>query len=94
MTILDQIAGRIIREQELIIGPIAWSEANKVVGVRVIDQGKAEIEIEGEDKKQVIDMLVARYERLFGRASHEVCREAAGKLLASLQPAEIPQSLQ
>ena len=93
MDIFSQIAVRIIREQELIIGPLAWSEAQKVGGLRVRDTMSGEIVFDG-DAKQIIDGLVARYDRLFGRASHEVSREAVAALLADLTPADIPMSLQ
>lgn len=83
---------RIIREQELVIGPLAWSEAEKVQGLRVVSRTSAEVEIQG-DTMSIVDQLVAKYERLFGRASHEVCREAAAPLLAGLPEAEIPASL-
>ena len=92
MTPFNQIAYKIIKEQELIIGPVAWSEAKKVEGLRIIDQKTGEMELAG-DPKQVIDRLVAQYERLFGRASHEVSREAASALIASLSVDEIPLSL-
>ena len=91
MDIFAQIAGKIIKEQELIIGPLAWNEAKKVEGLTVPNQ-LGEVTIEG-DKKQVIDNLVARYDRLFGRASHEVSRDAAAALLADLLPIDIPISL-
>lgn len=91
MDILDKIAAKIIKEQELIIGPLAWNEAKKVEGLTVSSQ-LGEVTIEG-DKKQVIDNLVARYDRLFGRASHEVSRDAAAGLLADLVPTDIPLSL-
>jgi len=45
------------------------------------------------DEKGIIDGLVARYDRLFGRASHEVSREAVAGLLADLTPADVPMSL-
>ena len=93
MDILSQIASRIIREQELIIGPLAWSEAGKVKDIRIVDQKTGEVDIEGEDEKSVVDMLVAQYERLFGRASREVCKEAAAPLVADLKPEEVPESL-
>ena len=32
MNTLDSIAVKIIKEQELVIGPLAWSEAQKVPG--------------------------------------------------------------
>ena len=91
MDIFAKIAEKIIKEQELIIGPLAWDEAKKVEGLVVSNQ-LAEVTIEG-DKKQVIDSLVARYDRLFGRASHEVSRDAAAALLADLLPIDIPVSL-
>ena len=92
MDILAQIASRIIKEQELIIGPLAWNEARKVTGLLVSDP-TGDITLQG-DQKQAIDNLVARYDRLFGRASHEVSREAVAGLLADLAPTYIPMSLQ
>ena len=89
---LTQIASKIIKEQELVIGPLAWSEARKVQGLRV-DSQKGEVNISNGDPKATVDRLVAQYERLFGRASHHVCREAAASLVAGLSLAEIPLSL-
>ncbi len=92
MTNLNTIASKIIKEQELIIGPVAWSEARKVRGLVIQDQKTGEVNFEG-DPKQIIDGLVAQYEKLFGRASHEVCREAVSGLIIDLIPTEIPASL-
>ena len=91
MDIFSQIATKIIKEQELIIGPLAWCEAKKVEGLRVADTTQ-EVTLEG-DKKQVIDGLIAQFDRLFGRASHEVSREAVIGLLADLTPTDVPMSL-
>ena len=93
MNTFDQIAIRIIREQELIIGPLAWIEAGRVPGIKVINQAQGQINLENGDPKQLIDKLVAQYDRLFGRASHEVSKEAALPLLSNLAPTEIPASL-
>mgnify|MGYP001568432167 CR=1 FL=1 len=94
MSILDQIAQKIIKEQELIIGPVAWNEAEKVSGLHVIDQKQGEVTIDdGGQEPGIIDQLVARYERLFGRASHEVCREAVSGIIVNLKPEEVPTSL-
>ena len=94
MTIFQQITIRIIREQELIIGPVAWSEAGKVAGLYIVDQKKYEVNLEDSGKEpMIIDQLVARYERLFGRASHEVCREAVSSIVVNLKPEEVPVSL-
>jgi len=83
---------KIIKEQELIIGPLAWDEARKVLGLKVMNQSASELILEG-DEKGIIDGLVARYDRLFGRASHEVSREAVARLLADLTPTDVPMSL-
>ena len=87
-----QIVAHIIKEQELIIGPLAWLEAKKVAGIRILDEKLGKIDLVG-DPKQVVDGLVAQYDRLFGRASHEVSREAAMPFLKTLAPADIPASL-
>ncbi len=88
-----QIAIRIIREQELIIGPLAWDEARKVQGLQVIDEKKGEVSFQNGDSKNIIDKLVAQYERIFGKASHEVCRESVKDLIAQMSPDEVPSSL-
>jgi hypothetical protein len=90
MNIFDQIAQNIIKEQQLIIGPLAIEEASKVVGLVLKDN---KVEITAENKQGVIDALVARYERIFGKISHEVCRHAAQKLVSTLSANEVPVSL-
>ena len=89
-----EIASKIIREQELVVGPLAWSEAGKVQGLKIVDSKKGEIVFDNGDQKSVIDRLVNQYDRLFGQASHEVSREAAAPLVADLSPSEVPSSLQ
>ena len=91
MVTFNQIPLRIIKEQELIIGPLAWDEAQKVGGL-TIDQAHTFVSFAG-DEKDVINRLVAQYERLFGKASHEVCKEAVQDLIAEMSPEEIPDSL-
>jgi len=91
MTKFDQIPIRIIKEQELIIGPLAWDEAGKVVGLN-INPAHNFVSFVG-DEKDVINRLVAQYERLFGKASHEVCKEAVQDLIAEMPPEEVPSSL-
>ncbi len=91
MTAINQIPLRIIKEQELIIGPIAWDEAGKVAGL-VIEASHAAVSLAG-DEKDIINRLVAQYERLFGKASHEVCKEAVQDLIAEMPTEQIPSSL-
>ena len=92
MEIFAQIALRIIKEQELVIGPLAWHEASKVNGL-IPHPESNQVVITGE-KHDVVNRLVAQYERLFGRASREVCKEAAESLLADLPRSEVPANLQ
>ncbi len=92
-SIFDQISIRIIKEQALIIGPIAWEEAKKVSGIRVVDQSKEQVTLEG-DAKEVLNKLVGQYTRLFGRASKEACKEAAQDLIVELPKDQVPTSLQ
>ncbi len=86
-----QIALKIIKEQELIIGPLAWDEAKKVAGL-TIDQYHESASFSG-DGKDVINRLVAQYERIFGRASHSVCHDAVRDLISKMPAEEIPSSL-
>jgi hypothetical protein len=88
-----KLVQRIIKEQELVIGPLAWDEARKVQGLQIIDQKKGEVVLQNGDPKNIIDRLVAQYERIFGRASHEVCRESVQDLIKEMLPEEIPSSL-
>ena len=88
-----QIAIRIIREQELVIGPLAWDEARKVQGLDIVDEKKGEVSLQNGDPKNIIDKLVAQYERIFGKASHEVCRDAVHDLIVEMSPEEVPSSL-
>jgi hypothetical protein len=91
-TIFDQISVRIIKEQELIIGPVAWEEAKKVPGLHIVDQKKGEVSFDS-DAKEVLNKLVAQYTRLFGQASTEACKDAVQDLLVELPQDQVPASL-
>lgn len=92
MTAFEQITVKIIKEQEQIIGPLAWEQVKNIPGLKIVDRKGGDVALEG-DEKQIIDQLVARYDRLFGRASHEISREAVSAILADLSPDQIPASL-
>ena len=92
MAVLSDIVLKIIAKQEAVIGPLAWKEAGKVQGLHV-ENALRTVEMTEPDQKVVVDRLVAQYERLFGKASHFVCREAAAGLLATMSKDEIPSSL-
>lgn len=89
MDTFEQIVEKIIKDQELIIGPLALEEAKRVVGIVFSPEG---VRLDG-NKINIIDQLVARYERLFGEASVQVCKDAAAPLLPNLKTGETPSSL-
>lgn len=92
LSIFPTIAIRIIQEQELVIGPLAWGEAKKVSGLHILDQNKGNVVLDG-DPKEILNQLVAQYARLFGKTSNELCKEAVHDLIATLSPDEVPSSL-
>ena len=88
----DQMVTSIVKEQEQIIGPLAWTEAGKVQGLAV-NRAKGEVAIADPDPKGVVDRLVARYESLFGGASLQVCREATAAIISTMPRTDVPSSL-
>lgn len=92
MVIPKEIILKIIREQENIIGPIAWEEARRVPGLHIIDENGKNVTIDAPEK-EIIERLVLQYERLFGRASREVCKEAVRDLLPEVPADKVPESL-
>ncbi len=87
-----QMALRIIQAQAIVIGPLAWSEAGKVSGLHIIDQRTGNLSFDG-DAKEVLNKIVLQYEKLFGKLSDEVCREAVQDIVAQMPPEEVPSSL-
>ncbi len=91
MTIFAQVAQKIIKEQESIIGPIAREQAKKVPGL-TLDEAKNEVTLVGNEK-EILDVLVGKYADLFGKASVEVCRGAAKEFEAQIPKDKLPSFL-
>ena len=89
MNPIENLASQIVKEQEAVIGPLAWAEARKVRGLHIQDHS---VRVEGSSR-EVLQALVAQYERLFGRASREVCRDAVRPLIAQVPQDEVPAVL-
>ena len=85
----NKIADQIIKQQELVIGPVAWEEAKKVSGLSIKEQN---VRING-DVKKVLAALVNQYAKLFGRASIEVCKDAVKGMVANLNNKDLPAIL-
>lgn len=92
MDIFAILAEKIISEQEIIIGPVALEQAQKVPGLKV-NWERHEVSLEG-NKKKILENLVKQYEELFGRASIEVCREAISKYSTKIPKNQLPSALQ
>jgi hypothetical protein len=89
--VYSQIAQKIIREQEVIIGPVAIEQANRVPNLTV-DWSKHSVKVSG-DQQAAIDDLVSQYEHLFGQLSVEVCKEATAGLVSKLPSDKRPKTL-
>lgn len=90
MDIFTQGISNIIKEQMAIIGPVAIDQAKKVPGLKV--SSVTDIEVTG-NKKDVLNGLVLSYQKLFGNASVEVCKEAFAPYRSKLPQDGIPEIL-
>ena len=93
MSTFDTMAQRIIREQALIIGPLAYTEAKKISGIEIRTDGEVQIASSAQEPSIVINDLIGQYEHLFGRASIEVCKDVVQDLLTDLPKDKIPTRL-
>jgi hypothetical protein len=91
MDIYSELAQKIIKEQETILGPVAIEQAQKVEGLTV-DKNVQNIIFNG-DKKLILEKLVQQYQNLFGLTSVEVCREAVRGVISQAAKDQIPQVL-
>lgn len=85
------MASKIVAEQSKIIGPVAYTEASKVAGLKVDKPSKTVIII--GDGEQTVNALVEQYRRFFGNAAVEVSKQAVGDLKFSVTPDHLPLSL-
>lgn len=90
MDTYTSLAQEIIRHQESVIGPLAWGEAAKVNGIHGTEKKK--VAIQGDGKK-VLGDLVSQFEKLFGQASVEACKDAIRPVLPQLDSVSLPDIL-
>ncbi len=91
MDIFAQLADKIIKGQEAIIGPIAIEQAQKVPGLKV-DLKSHEISFQG-NKSDAVEKLIERYKDLFGQASVEACKEAVSGVISQVPRDQVPNLL-
>lgn len=85
-----QAVSKIIKEQQAIIGPVALDQAKKVTGL-TIGSGD-DVKVTG-NKKEALGDLVKQFEKLFGRASVQVCKEAFEPFADKISQTDIPEIL-
>jgi len=71
--------------QGQVMGPLAINEARKVPGLVFSNSDFEHIKISGEPGK-AITSLVKQYERIFGTASIEVCKDTVKEIKPPLPP--------
>jgi hypothetical protein len=91
---IDVIIRSIVKHQEMVIGPLAFVQANQVAGLSVSQTGSVTLTSKNTDTKKLLEQLVKEYEKLFGRASVEVCRDAVKEARADVSKDELPDILQ
>ena len=85
-----QAASRIIKEQQAIIGPMALDQAKKVAGFTIVSAD--DVKVTG-DKKKALEGLVKQFEKLFGKASVQVCKDAFEPYSEKIAQTDIPDIL-
>lgn len=91
MDIYEQIVTKIIKSQEVIIGPVAIEQAKRVPHLKVDWEAK-QIDISGNEA-DAVDALIDVYKELFGQISVEVSKEAAASLVDKLPANALPKAL-
>ncbi len=85
-----QAASKIIKEQQAIIGSVALDQAKKVSGFMITSA--EDVKVTG-NKKQALESLVKQFEKLFGKASVQVCRDAFEPFSQKIAQTDIPDIL-
>ena len=92
ITIYNKILSQILKEQETILGSLAWQLAERISGLKIVNKESFEVRIIG-DPKAVIDNFVLRCERVFGSFARDACKQAVAYLTAEMPTDDIPTRL-
>lgn len=90
MDFYAQAVSSIIKEQQALIGPVAIDQAKRVQGLQLTSLD--DVKIVG-NRKDVLGGLVSQYEKLFGKASVEVCKEAFEPFSDKIPSQDVPDIL-
>ena len=88
---VELITQAIIKSQQSVIGPLAIEQARKVSGLNVDNKGA--VVLNTKDPNKLLEQLVRTYERLFGKASVEVCKEAIKESSVTIGDKDLPAIL-
>lgn len=89
--VFDQIAEKIIEQQEAIIGPIAVERAKLVEELKVNWQ-QHDVDIEG-NPQHAIDSLIEQYRELFGQIAVQASKDAVASIISQVPADQLPDSL-
>lgn len=91
---IDIIVQSIISHQEEVLGPLAREQAKTVAGIEINSAGKVKISLKtAAQSKDLLGNLVKKYEKLFGRASIEVCKDAVKESGVTYADSDLPDIL-
>lgn len=90
MNTYELVVSHIIKEQEAVVGPLALDQAKKVAGIEITSVGDVKLVGNG---KEIVAKLVSQYEKLFGLASVEVCKDAIKEVKPTVPPEDLPDIL-
>jgi len=90
MKTANDLAKRIIHEQQIIMGPLAWRVAKDVKGLDIKNEHDIVLL---RNPAMVLSRLVGKYEELFGPASREVCRDAVRSIVEQVPKKDVPDVL-
>ena len=88
----SQAVAEIIKEQQSVIGSLAFDQAKRVHGLLLVSETPLKLTIT-EDGKIVLGELVKQYSQIFGQASVEVCKEARKHLKPPPSRDDLPEIL-
>ncbi len=82
----------IIKSQEEVIGPLAWTEVGQVPNIVIKDKENIQLEILGDPKK-TIDSLLENFFNVFGPTALYVAKNSTYRLTKNMQTHQVPDKL-
>jgi hypothetical protein len=82
----------IIKSQEEIIGPLAWTEVAQVRNIVIKDKEKFELEI-SENPKETINALLEKFFKVFGPTALYVAKRNTYRITRNMQLHDVPDKL-